>query len=70
MRRISRAAYQLRHAPESLCPHCGRVTKTTSDGVCADCWGGKGGVMGWRHDPPRESFFDDVLDVLGFLLRW
>ena len=40
-----KAVRQLREAPESECPHCGRMTKTTSDGVCADCWGDKGGSM-------------------------
>ncbi|MDQ3823994.1 MAG: hypothetical protein M3321_12225 [Actinomycetota bacterium] len=66
-RRTSRAAYKLRDAPTSECPHCGRVTRTTSDGVCADCWAGKGGrPMGWKREPPRggESLLDDILDFL------
>jgi len=42
-RRESRAAIALREAPTSPCPSCGRVTKTTTDGVCADCWAHKDG---------------------------
>ena len=66
-RRISRAAQELREAPESECPHCGRVTRTTSDGVCAECWGGKGGrAMGWKKDRPKgSSVLEDVADFLG-----
>jgi hypothetical protein len=40
---VSKAVRLLRDAPESPCPHCGRTTKTTSDGVCADCWERKDG---------------------------
>jgi len=62
---MSRAGDALREAPESECPHCGRVTKTTSDGICADCWGSKGGrPMGWRAQPPRE---DGVFDLWSLL---
>ena len=28
------------------CPHCGRDSKTVQ-GVCADCWGSKGGRQFW-----------------------
>ncbi|HSP71780.1 MAG TPA: hypothetical protein VLN26_05375 [Gaiellaceae bacterium] len=48
----SKAVARLREAPESLCPHCGRVTRTTTDGICADCWGSKGGTMGRSPEPP------------------
>lgn len=63
-RRMSRAAYHLRDAPESECPHCARVTRTTSDGVCAQCWGGKGGRgMGWKKERPKgSSLLDDVIE--------
>ena len=37
----SRAVSELRDAPRSRCPHCGRETRTVSRGVCADCWGVK-----------------------------
>lgn len=35
---------RLASAPASPCPHCGRTTKTIQ-GVCADCWGSKGGRL-------------------------
>ncbi|HEY6016349.1 MAG TPA: hypothetical protein VIU44_00620 [Gaiellaceae bacterium] len=56
----SKAVARLREAPESPCPHCGRLTRTTTDGICADCWGSKGGTMGSSEPPGR---------VTGFLLR-
>jgi hypothetical protein len=63
-RRISKAAEELRYAPRSPCHHCGRVTRTTSDGVCADCWASKGGrAMGWKKedgDPTGDSILDDM----------
>ncbi|MGZ8693834.1 MAG: hypothetical protein ACXWYS_00150 [Gaiellaceae bacterium] len=43
------------------------------DGVCAECWGSKGGrPMGWKRQPPRG---DDVswwtwLDPFGCLPYW
>jgi hypothetical protein len=40
---MSRAIRELRFARLSLCPHCGRKTKTVQ-GVCADCWGSKEGT--------------------------
>ena len=68
-RRISRAAESLRDAPESACPHCGRVTKTTSDGVCAECWASKGDRgMVWKKERPRGSSLLD--DLLGLFWRW
>ena len=67
-RPASRAAWSLRDAPESECPHCGRVTKTTSDGVCAECWGSKGGRgMAFRRERPRgSSLLDDILRFFWF----
>ena len=44
---VSRAVAKLYAGERSACPHCGRDTITTSDGVCAECWGSKGGQM-WR----------------------
>ena len=40
--RTSPSAIRLAFAPSSRCPHCGRDSKTVQ-GVCADCWGSKGG---------------------------
>jgi hypothetical protein len=45
---MSRAVLELRRARRSMCPHCGRMTKTV-EGVCADCWGSK--------EPGRRQFF-------------
>jgi hypothetical protein len=46
------------------------VTKTTSDGICAECWGSKGGrPMGWKQDGPSASLQDDVEDFLGSVFR-
>jgi hypothetical protein len=51
---VSKAVLLLREAPSSPCPHCGRVSKTTTDGVCADCWEHKdGGRYGTLKPPPR-----------------
>jgi hypothetical protein len=67
---MSRAAAALRDAQTSECPHCKRMTKTTSDGICADCWGSKGGrPMQWQPQPFRLGLFDDVFDFLPFGLR-
>ena len=66
-RRTSKAARELRYAPESPCQHCGRVTKTTSDGVCADCWASKGGrAMGWKKEEPGGD--DSIVDELDLIL--
>jgi hypothetical protein len=51
---ISKAVRLLREAPSSPCADCGRVTKTTSDGVCAECWAHKDGrAYGRMAAPPR-----------------
>jgi len=51
---VSKAVRLLREAPTSPCAACGRDTKTTSDGVCADCWAHKdGGHYGSVPPPPR-----------------
>jgi len=62
----------LESAPATLCPHCGRSTKTTSDGICAACWGSKGGrPMGWKKEAPRGSFLEDLRDLfLGGPFPW
>jgi hypothetical protein len=53
-RKVSKAVRLLRDAPSSPCPHCGRVSKTTSDGFCADCWARKEGQRVARIRPvPR-----------------
>lgn len=50
-------------AESSLCPHCGRTTKTVQ-GVCADCWGSKVGRQFWlRKHAPRRSTLGDLLGV-------
>jgi hypothetical protein len=60
---MGRATEEPARASISACPHCGRETKTTSDGICADCWGSKGGhPMGWERRPPgRYGWGDDGL---------
>jgi hypothetical protein len=51
---VSKAVRLLREAPASPCPHCLRVSKTTSDGFCADCWRRKnGGRYAAQLPPPR-----------------
>jgi hypothetical protein len=44
--RFTRSALELRLARRSLCPHCGRMSPTVQ-GICADCWGSKGGRQFW-----------------------
>jgi hypothetical protein len=49
-------------APRSLCPHCGRMSPTVQ-GVCADCWGSKGGRQFWLRKrgpsaPAEAALFD------------
>jgi ribosomal protein L37E len=69
-RGISKAAEELRYAPESPCPRCGRVTKTTSDGVCAECWGSKGGrAMGWKKEAAEDRRIDDIVVDPGSVTR-
>jgi hypothetical protein len=58
-RGISKAVRLLHEAPSSPCATCGRVTKTTTDGFCADCWAHKDGRG--QHPPVRP---------LPRLLRW
>ena len=38
-----RSARSSRSLPpeRTACPHCGRDTQTSTDGVCAECWGRK-----------------------------
>jgi hypothetical protein len=67
--RRSRAAAALEEAAVSLCPHCGRESKTVSGGICADCWGVKDpdNAVDFRPEPRRVPLFDwddDWLDVL------
>jgi hypothetical protein len=38
---MSRAVRLLQDAPVTRCGACGRMTATTSDGACADCWARK-----------------------------
>ena len=64
--RPSPSALELARAPSSICPHCGRNSKTVQ-GVCADCWGSKGGRQFWlSKQAPRASILDDLEDILGF----
>ncbi len=57
----------LEDAPSSACPSCGRVTKTTSDGICADCWAHKDGrVYARMPAPPRWAM--RVANLVTF--RW
>ena len=61
-RRVSKAVRALAEAPSSPCPSCLRVTKTTSDGYCADCWARKRGAAPAVAAPPRWAI--RVLDAL------
>jgi hypothetical protein len=49
---VSKAVSLLREAPSSPCPQCGRLSKTTTDGVCADCWAHKDGRSYGSVKPP------------------
>jgi hypothetical protein len=50
-------------APSSPCPHCGRTTKTVQ-GVCADCWGSKGGRQFWvRRYQGSDSLLEEFLGL-------
>jgi hypothetical protein len=51
----SKAVSALREAPRSVCPHCGRDTKTVSGGVCADCWGVKDPANALVFRPPPKT---------------
>jgi hypothetical protein len=63
-RRVSKAVRLLQEAPTSPCSSCGRVTKTTSDGFCADCWARKEGHLRGTAAPPGWAL--RVLDALTF----
>jgi hypothetical protein len=56
----SKAVSDLRDARRSPCPQCGRVTKTVSGGVCADCWGVKDSenAIVVRPEPKTEPLVD------------
>jgi hypothetical protein len=61
--RASRSTIRLAFAPSSACPHCGRTTKTVQ-GVCADCWGSKGGRQFWvRRYQGSDSYLEEFLGV-------
>jgi hypothetical protein len=61
--RVTRSGIELRLARRSLCPHCGRVSPTIQ-GVCADCWGSKGGRQFWI----RKSDQGWPVEISPFLL--
>jgi hypothetical protein len=44
------------------------MSKTTSDGICADCWGSKGGRPMFLRQPQTSSLFDDSFDDISFFL--
>jgi hypothetical protein len=57
------SALRLRLAPRSLCPHCERVSATVQ-GVCADCWGSKGGRQFWvRRSQGSDSLLEEFLGL-------
>jgi hypothetical protein len=60
----TRSALQLRLARRSLCPHCGRVSPTVQ-GVCADCWGSKGGRQFWIRKTDQRWPFEISPLLLG-----
>ena len=62
--RTTRSALQLRFARRSLCPHCGRVSPTVQ-GVCADCWGSKGGRQFWIRNRDQGWPFEISPLLLG-----
>jgi hypothetical protein len=66
----SRSARELAEADSSVCPHCGALSKTVSDGICADCWGVKDpeNALDFRPAPKTEPLFDWNLDWLGIPL--
>jgi hypothetical protein len=58
---------------DSLCPSCGRTTRTTTSGACAECWQAKtssGRGIFRRHPPRTERLFDFNLDALNLLPAW
>ena len=69
---MSRASRELRRAPRSPCPHCGRETKTVS-GVCAECWRAKqsGAHEVFRSEPRTWRLFHwdwDEYDIAPWLV--
>ena len=55
------------------CPNCGRATRTTDSGACAECWLAKveGGRAAIRHGPARtEPLVGFNLDALDLLPGW
>lgn len=65
--RTTRSALQLRLARRSLCPHCGRMSPTVQ-GVCADCWGSKGGRPFWIRKTDQRWPFEFSPLLLGAAL--
>lgn len=57
---MSRAAASVRRAALSPCPHCGRETKTSTDGHCVECWAAKTAAAIELRPPPRT---EPLLDV-------
>lgn len=69
---MSRASRELRRAPVTPCPHCGRETKTVG-GVCAECWRAKeaGAHEVFRSEPKTWRIFDwdwDEHDLMPWLV--
>jgi hypothetical protein len=59
----SKSTVRLALAPSSPCPSCGRITKTVQ-GVCADCWGSKGGRQFWvRRYQGSDSLLEEFLGL-------
>lgn len=57
----------------SLCPSCGRATRTTRSGACTECWQAKSssGRSVLRRRPERtEPLFNFSLDALGVVPDW
>jgi hypothetical protein len=54
------------------CPHCGRPTRTTGAGACAECWQAKPGGRAVIRDPgPRTERLSDLDDSwLAVLPSW
>ena len=57
----------------SLCPSCGRETRTTRSGACTECWQAKsssGRPVLRRRRERTEPLFDFGLDALNVLPGW
>jgi hypothetical protein len=67
--RSARSSRSLR--PERTpCPHCGRDTRTASDGICVECWGPKRpGSQAFPRRGRRERgyFWEELDDFFGGL---